>query len=334
MARGEKGAQPVEEPQEVEQGAGQEDVSSVEGVVDEVEEGIEGAGALVLNPEQAAALQHYQPTEGDATMVLAALVENKIGTLTDAQKLMFLQKKCELQGIDLRMQPYIFTKIDGKLVVMPTKHMGEQIRAIRDVSVVPVEEWMNPDLGIYYLKLMGFTADGRVDYEVGIVPIGTGVRSLTGGPLADQIAICWTRAKGRLSQSLGGLAPTEEQRGRAIPEVVQTIVGELRKKEPAKFELRDAARAAGEAPGGSEKVMRRSPGPNTKEAPPVVEEGPRTPAAQDQADATLPHRDLVAPPPIPPAPRTPPARGTIASRPGTTPAMVKPPVPAPRGRAR
>jgi hypothetical protein len=312
-------------------------------------------GIISVDPEKAKMLKTYQPTEEDYASMNTALLKGSYGHLNEAQKFLLFSKRAELLGVDLTLAPWVWTTIDKKLVALPTKHLGEQLRAVHGISVKPVEEWMNPDLGIYYLKLMGVTRDGRVDYEVGIVAIGIGVSMLQGGALADAIKVCWTQAKGRLAQSLGGLAPEEN----ATMNHVMTSAGfrDFSEAMASAFAFKgqlgtEEVDEESTTPGGAHAVTIKQPKPSATpstariqtEAPNVAntvqgqEETSRTDDHEAQGNEYAREQARQAAKQAPKAPGAPaparpvpgaPARATVPNAPRPTPAPMRPPTAAP-----
>jgi hypothetical protein len=206
-----------------------------------------------------------------------------------------------------------------------------------------VEERLDPNLGIYYLKLKGITRTGRVDYEIGVVGIGVGARMITGGALADQMKICYTQAKSRLSQSLGGgILKKEEITPAAQAQLKRTVAGMLGLEHfpsvAAQLDVRPMMTPTGDQPIGG--TVSRIPVPSSPSRSPQAE-ATRTEDHEAQGNEYERERERAwqvsssNPPQVAPVqPQTPtvsapttaaPARATVQGVPQVTPSVPKPP---------
>lgn len=340
-------------------------------------------GLVVYEDKERGGLVQYRPSIDEMVMLDKVIIGGKWDAVAGDRpeavraRLLIVSRKCAALGVDMSLSPYLWATIRGELVLMPTKHLGEQLRAVHGISVEPVEEWMDDELGIYYLKLKGTAADGRVDYDVSIVQIGAKVpgrdemRIQTGEVLGNTIKVAWTQAKNRLSQSMGGgVAAPVGGSGRAVgAQQLEGADGRVRGDgraeeanlpgvmrrvaiEPARFSRRlgrkkedEDPRSDGAASPGAVMEKRAVAGlPVRKVAKVEAKEVPAepSPAQEVQQEEVATSAPQTAPPAAPKPSqaalaglpvRRPPSAGAPPAAPpravGTTPPMMKPPVPLP-----
>lgn len=150
--------------------------------------------------------------EDDAAGILErVLALGDLSKLTSQERIGYYRAVCESVGLNPLTQPLEYITLNGKLRLYANKGATDQIRRNRGVSIDRVEKEVVE--GIYVVTVYGRDATGRVDSDMGTVPI----RGLTGDNLANAMLKALTKAKRRLTLSLCGLGMLDELEVASIP---------------------------------------------------------------------------------------------------------------------
>jgi hypothetical protein len=154
-----------------------------------------------------------------------------LSKLTPDERIGYYRAVCESVGLNPLTRPLDYITLNGKLTLYANKGATDQIRRNRGVSIDRVEKEVIE--GIYVVTVYGHDATGRVDSDMGTVPI----RGLSGDSLANAMLKSLTKAKRRLTLSLCGLGMLDELEvetiSSAVPSYVDADTGEIRKGLPA-----------------------------------------------------------------------------------------------------
>lgn len=246
--------------------------------------------------------------EEQARVAIRALNYDYSG-LTVREKLGIYLKRCEVAGVNPLLRPFQWGTIDGKTQLVRTKALGAQVRQREAVSVRVVEQVFDVDRGVYAVRVVGETPDGRVDEDLGAESI-IGMR---GQDLADAMMKAFTKAKSRVTESMfssgGGSDQTEVRRQEGGIRTIDPQVSRMVLPPPMVPGNGGEGRVAG-VPGGGPPPPPRAIGakPAGGSPPAAAEKAPE--AAQEvQAGPPPAPRPMPPPPssgaPKPPAPRRP-----------------------------
>lgn len=148
-----------------------------------------------------------------------ALMTGDYGKLSPQAKFAMVKRRCDVLGVDMTQSPYQWGKDrNGKVMLIPVKNLYQQLRANKDIKLEVVEERVDRELGIYYLKLRALMANGREETDISAVTITNPDGGLMNGAgIANAMKICWTQAKNRVTGSIcavGGMDESEQQASR------------------------------------------------------------------------------------------------------------------------
>ena len=134
-----------------------------------------------------------------------------LSKLDPNERIAYYRAVCESVGLNPLTKPLDYITLNGKLTLYANKGATDQIRRNRGVSIDRVEREVVE--GIYVVTVYGHDGSGRVDSDMGTVPI----RGLSGDNLANAMLKALTKAKRRLTLSLCGLGMLDELEVATIP---------------------------------------------------------------------------------------------------------------------
>lgn len=181
-------------------------------------------------------------TVSDSSAALAeqVVIKGDLSKLTEAQRMSYYSEVCRSLGLNPLTRPFEFLTLNGKLILYATRGAGDQLRAIRGITITSLDPRQVGELLV--VVATGRDRSGREDSSTGAVS----VKGLTGEALANAMMKAETKAKRRLTLSLAGLGWSDETEVDTIPGAQRTDVdpetGEIRK--PPTLAERVAARAA------------------------------------------------------------------------------------------
>lgn len=132
------------------------------------------------------------------------LVTGNIGQFTAQERVQYINKVCEITGLNPLTKPFDFITFQGKMVMYASKGCADQLRKIHKVSIIDAVQKIEND--ILFTTVKGQDASGRVDTEVSALSVA----GLKGEALANATMKGLTKAKRRLTLSMVGLGILDE----------------------------------------------------------------------------------------------------------------------------
>lgn len=151
-----------------------------------------------------------------------AIIQGDLSKLTESERAGYYQQVCESVGLNPLTKPFQYLKLNGKLTLYATKDAAAQIRKNHGISCTIIEQHADRELGVFTCTVTGQDKHGRQDTEIGVVSIA----GLKGEALCNAYMKAVTKAKRRLSLSLGGLGWLDETELETIPNA-QPFTAEL-----------------------------------------------------------------------------------------------------------
>lgn len=167
-----------------------------------------------------------------AAVAIEAAVMGDLKGLTPEQRLVYYRQVCESVGLNPLTRPFEYITLNGRLTLYARKDATDQIRATRRISITKLErEAIN---GVYVVTAYAQSADGRQDSSIGAVPVD----GLKGDALANAMMKAETKAKRRVTLSIGGLGMLDETELETIAASDMRVVqvsdtGEIEQPKPA-----------------------------------------------------------------------------------------------------
>jgi hypothetical protein len=142
--------------------------------------------------------------EMDNATLTAVVTDGDCSRLNEQQRREYYLARCEAAGLDPRTAPFMFTKLNGKLVLYALKAATDQLASNNRVATTILQR--ETIEGVYCVTVRATAADGRSTEDMGAVQIG----SLKGEALANALMKAVTKAKRRAVLSLCGLGMLDE----------------------------------------------------------------------------------------------------------------------------
>ena len=147
----------------------------------------------------------------DSEKAIDLLLSSDITRLTQVERAKYCYFMAKRNGLDPTTRPFDIISAGGKTFVYANRSASDQLRKINNISLEVVERGVlklndKDDLGVYYVRCVATTPDGRRDEAVGAVNI----TSQKGEILANSIMKCETKAKRRATLSIAGLGMPDE----------------------------------------------------------------------------------------------------------------------------
>lgn len=176
--------------------------------------------------------QALTTTEPMAASVLEnVLVHGDLSKLDASQRLEYYAKVCASVDLNPLTKPFLYITLNGKLTLYAARDATDQIRAKKHISVLITARERHDDL--YVVTARASTPEGRTDESIGAVAI-TGLK---GEALANALMKAETKAKRRVTLSIGGLGWLDETEVDSIPDArradVDMATGEIIPSVPA-----------------------------------------------------------------------------------------------------
>ena len=140
------------------------------------------------------------------------IVSGDLSKLNPEQRVTYYHKVCESLGLNPYTRPFDYITLQGKLTFYAKKDATEQLRKVHGISITGLEGKLVDDL--YIVTATAKTHDGRIDQATGAVNLG----ALKGDAKANAIMKAETKAKRRVTLSIGGLGWADESEIETIPE--------------------------------------------------------------------------------------------------------------------
>ena len=165
-----------------------------------------------------------KPVRTDASAIEQALIAGDLSRLTPEQRLSYYKRVCESLGLNPLTKPFEYIRLNGRLVLYARRDAADQLRKLHGISIEIVSQKREGDLYIVHVRARD--REGRVDEELGVVPIG----GLKGDALANAILKAITKAKRRVTLSLAGLGWLDETEVETIPDAEHIQEGRAEEK--------------------------------------------------------------------------------------------------------
>jgi hypothetical protein len=133
------------------------------------------------------------------------LTTGNLAILTPKQRVEYLNKLCELTGLNPLTKPFEIIKFQGREIVYATRGCADQLRRIHKVSIVIKDKSVMD--GLLTVTVEGTDMHGRTDTDIGVVVLPD-----KAGPAdkANLFMKAVTKAKRRLTLSMCGLGLLDE----------------------------------------------------------------------------------------------------------------------------
>ena len=153
--------------------------------------------------------------DSDISAIESALMENNLKRLDSHQRLMYMQKICEDNGLNPLTQPFQYIVLNGKLTLYATKGCADQLRAVKGVSIEILQNEIQEEHVFVHVKASmpdeRQPSGVRTDEDIGVTFVGKGMDAINNRMKAV------TKAKRRLTLSICGLGFTDESELESIP---------------------------------------------------------------------------------------------------------------------
>jgi hypothetical protein len=159
------------------------------------------------------------------------LVRGDISKLSVEQRLSYLNRLCEVTGLEPLTRPFEFIKLNGREVLYAKRDATDQLRKIHGVSITISSREKIGD--VYVVTARAKDRSGREDESTGAVALGPS----KGDVLANLYMKAETKAKRRVTLSICGLGLLDESEVQDVPQThIQTQVSQFITEKPAAIE--------------------------------------------------------------------------------------------------
>lgn len=149
-------------------------------------------------------------TTGNITKIEELLATGNLAQFTNQERVSYINKVCEMTGLNPLTRPFEFITFQGKMVMYASKGCADQLRKIHKVSIIDVVQKIEND--ILFTTVKGQDSSGRIDAEVSALSVA----NLKGEALANATMKGLTKAKRRLTLSMVGLGILDEMEVESI----------------------------------------------------------------------------------------------------------------------
>jgi len=156
----------------------------------------------------------------DAHLLEQVVVQGDLSKLSANDRVAYYARVCESLGLNPLTKPFDYINLNGKLVLYAKRDAADQIRSNRNVSIVITARELLED--VYVVTARASTPDGRTDESTGAVAIA----GLKGEARANAMMKAETKAKRRVTLSIGGLGWLDETETDSIPGAREVHVDE------------------------------------------------------------------------------------------------------------
>ena len=157
-------------------------------------------------------------SEHELSIIEQVVMQGDLSKLNAEQRVVYYHKVCDSLGLNPYTRPFDYISLNGKLTLYAKKDATEQLRQVKNISIVELEGKLVDDL--YIVTAKASTPTGRTDQATGAVTIG----NLRGEQKANAIMKAETKAKRRVTLSISGLGFTDESEIEFIPNASQVNV--------------------------------------------------------------------------------------------------------------
>lgn len=160
----------------------------------------------------------------DATIMETVLLQGDLSKLKPEQRLSYYNEICARLGLNPLTKPFEYVNLQGKLVLYAKKDCTDQLRALHNVSIRPVDTKQVGD--VITVTVTAEMPNGRTDSDMGAVTMG----SLKGDALANAMMKAITKAKRRVTLSICGLGFVDETELETIPGTAEAREATLKRR--------------------------------------------------------------------------------------------------------
>lgn len=132
------------------------------------------------------------------------LATGNIGQFTAQEKVAYINKICDMMGLNPLTRPFEYVSFQGKVVLYARKDCTDQLRKIHGVSIRVSNQSIQD--GLLTITVEATDKTGRVDSDIGALSIS----GLKGDALANATMKALTKAKRRVTLSICGLGILDE----------------------------------------------------------------------------------------------------------------------------
>lgn len=150
------------------------------------------------------------PANG-AALAEQVVIKGDLSRLTEQERMSYYSAVCNSLGLNPLTRPFEYINLNGKLTLYATRAAGDQLRAVRGITITNLDPRQIGDL--FVVTATGRDRTGREDASTGAVSTA----GLRGEALANAMMKAETKAKRRLTLSLAGLGWTDETEVDSIP---------------------------------------------------------------------------------------------------------------------
>lgn len=140
----------------------------------------------------------------DLAVLENVLVNGDLKTLPANQRVEYYKMVCESNKLNPFTKPFDYISLQGKVTLYANKDCAAQLRRVHDISIKITDRVVTND--VYVVTAFASTKDGRIDESIGAVNIA----GLRGEQLANAFMKAETKAKRRVTLSIGGLGFVDE----------------------------------------------------------------------------------------------------------------------------
>ena len=162
----------------------------------------------------------------ELSVIERVVMQGDLAKLSPEQRVTYYHSVCKSIGLNPFTRPFDYISLNGKLTLYAKKDATEQLRQLKHISIVSLEGRIIDDL--YIVTAKATTPDGRIDQATGAVTLG----HLKGDAKANAIMKAETKAKRRVTLSIGGMGWTDESELESMPDAtradVDLLTGEIK----------------------------------------------------------------------------------------------------------
>lgn len=151
-------------------------------------------------------------TSNGAGRLEEVLMTGNLKNLTTTQRLEYYEKLCDSLKLNPLTKPFEYITLNGKEVLYATKGATDQLRKVNSISIYKLEKFTEND--VHIVTAYARDGEGREDVSTGAVSIN----NLKGEGLANAYLKAETKAKRRVTLSIGGLGMLDETEIESIRE--------------------------------------------------------------------------------------------------------------------
>lgn len=156
-------------------------------------------------------------------------INGDLSKLNEPEKLLYYKYNCDYYNLDIVSRPFDYVWLGKgearKLVLYPNKTAVAQLRKNHGIHITELKESIQ--VGLIIIKAYGHTKDGRSDVDEGFAPLSAFGKQLEGEALGNARLKAVTKAKRRLTLSLGGMGMLDETEIDSIPDAIKVHAGNL-----------------------------------------------------------------------------------------------------------